>query len=104
VVDDGAHWEHDSLSCTMVTAGKKTTEQFGIFFFPNPASKKVMVQNPEVIRCIRFRNAEGRMIKESYPDADQFETEVSEFPEGLYWAELIAESGSIRRQKLIINR
>jgi hypothetical protein len=104
VVDDGAHWEHDSLSCTMVTASKKTTEQIGNFFFPNPASKKVMVQNPEVIRWIRFRNAEGRMIKEAFPAANQFETEISEFPEGLYWAELFSESGSIRRQKLIINR
>ena len=105
VVDDGAHWEHDSLSCTMVTAaGKKTIEHSGIHVFPNPASNKVLIQSPEIIQRLRFHNAEGRVIKEAFPDANQFETRTSEFSDGLYWTEVLSESGNIHRQKIIISK
>jgi len=105
VVDDGSHWEHDSLSCTMVTAtGKKPDEQGRIIVFPNPASGKLMIRSQEVIQCIRFRNAEGRTIKEAHPGSVQFETGISEFPEGLYWTEIMSASGFIRREKIIVNR
>lgn len=105
IVDDGAHWEHDSLSCTMVTsAGNETNEQCRFLVYPNPSSSKLLIQCTDVIQSIRFRNAEGRMVKEAFPGTHQLEMEIAELPEGLYWTEVISESGVVKRQKVIISR
>jgi len=66
--------------------------------YPNPATDHVTVVNDTPIRRVEILNAEGRLVYDESPNAEQFEIATSSWPSGVYFLTVSAGDRILTRK------
>jgi hypothetical protein len=94
----------DSLKCDN-PASVKSLSKSKIKIFPNPVSKKLVIENPHLnkIKFTLYNSLGIEVIKRNSSNSSLFEIDVSDLPQGIYFLRL-KQNDEFITQQIIISR
>lgn len=76
---------------------------FGLSFYPNPATDQITVSADVIIKKVRVYNLTGELLLEESPNQSRFELELSTMPAGSYLIKIDLENKASRTTRVMKN-
>jgi hypothetical protein len=93
-----------TFACKLYTGNELLKIRNSIILYPNPAQNQVHISSDFSLKSISVYNLTGAKMLEQFPDQNEFDIDISQFPNGIYIINTLTIDGKSGSNKLAISR